>query len=166
VSDFRSDFAALMQNEGGYSDDPADPGGETMWGVTERVARRHGYAGAMRDLPQDLAYTIAKTEYADPYRYDDLPPEVGFQVLDAAYNGGQPARWLQQACGAAVDGRVGDATVAAVLAQDPDKVVMRFDAYRLRYLASLPAWPSFGRGWANRIAANLLRAADQPKPAA
>jgi lysozyme family protein len=156
---FDDAFAQLIDNEKGYSNNPADPGGETMWGVTARVARKHGYAGAMRDLPLSFARAIAKAEYWDPYRCDDMPAQVAFQVLDAAYNGGHPAQWLQQAVSATVDGDIGPKTLAKVNAVDPDDICLRFDAYRLQYLTDLPTWPTFGRGWARRIAANLLRAA-------
>ena len=51
MSSFDDAFKALIGSEGGYSFNPADPGGETMWGVTARVARASGYAGPMKDLP-------------------------------------------------------------------------------------------------------------------
>lgn len=159
MSSFDDAFAALLGNEGGYVDNPNDPGGATMWGITERVARAHGYTGAMQDLPQDFAKQIAKTCYWDPFQCDQFDPRIGFQVFDAAYNGGDPAQWLQQAAGVAADGIIGAQTVGAVRAADPMKIVMRFDAYRLRYLGNLPIWPSFGHGWANRIANNLIRGA-------
>ena len=51
-----------METEGGYSNrNPEDdPGGETMWGVTARVAREDGYTGPMRDLPLERAKSIAR----------------------------------------------------------------------------------------------------------
>lgn len=153
---FEAAFAALMGNEGGYADHPDDPGGKTMWGITERVARRHGYTGAMIDLPQELARAIAKAEYWDPYLCDQFDPRIAFQLFDAAYNGGRPARWLQQAVGVDQDGIIGAQTIGAVRAADPLLVVQRFSAYRLLYLTSLPGWASFGRGWSRRIANNLL----------
>ena len=156
---FDDAFAALLGNEGGYSNNPVDPGGETMWGVTKRVAVAHGYTGSMRDLPLPIARSIARAQYWDVYHCSEMPPTVAFQVFDAAYNGGHPAEWLQHAAGVTADGVIGSATLAAVNATDPDKLVLRFDAYRLKYLANLTAWPTFGRGWANRIANNLLRAA-------
>ena len=156
---FDQAFQALLGNEGGFVDNPADPGGATRYGITERVARRHGYAGDMRELPLDLAKSIAKAEYWDPINCDELPEEVAFQVFDAYYNGGHAAQWLQQAAAVDVDGKIGPLTIAAVKAADPDKIVMRFDALRLKYLGSLSIWPTFGHGWANRIADNLLRAA-------
>lgn len=159
MSSFDDAFTALIGNEGRYVDNPADPGGATMWGITERVARAHGYTGAMQDLPQDLAKSIAKADYWDPYQCDQFDPRIGFQVFDAAYNGGRPAQWLQTAVGVTADGIIGAITIAAVRASDPLKTIMRFDAYRLQYYGSLSTWPTFGHGWANRIANNLLRGA-------
>jgi lysozyme family protein len=159
VSSFDDAFAALLGNEGGYVDNPADPGGETMFGVTARVARAWGYAGDMKDLPLDTAKAIAKKNYWDAYQCDQFDPRIGFQVFDTAYNGGKPAQWLQQAAGVTADGVIGSITVAAVRAADPMKIIMRFAAYRLQYLGNLPTWPSFGHGWANRIANNLIRGA-------
>lgn len=159
MSAFDDAFGTLMQNEGGYSNNPADPGGETMFGVTARVARAHGYAGPMRDLPLAIARSIAKAAYWDVCQCDALPARVAFQVFDAAYNGGHPAQWLQQAVGVPADGVVGPQTIAAVKASDPLAVILRFEAARLRYMANLPTWPTFGRGWAHRIADNLQRAA-------
>ncbi|HDR9314183.1 TPA: N-acetylmuramidase [Burkholderia vietnamiensis] len=159
MSSFDDAFAALMGNEGGYSNNPADPGGETMWGVTARVARAHGYGGDMRQLPQTTAKLIAKTVYWDPYYCDQFDPRIAFQVFDAAYNGGLPVTWLQEAAGLKPDGRIGPVTIAAVNAADPLRIVARFLAYRLRYLADLHNWPAFSHGWANRIANNLLKGA-------
>ncbi|ASG21424.1 glycoside hydrolase family 108 protein [Nitrospirillum viridazoti] len=159
MTSFDDAFEALMGNEGKYSFNPADPGGETMWGITARVARAHGYTGAMKDLPRDTAKAIAKVEYWDRVRGDELPVTIAFQVFDACYNGGHPVEWLQQAAGVKVDGVLGPVTLAAVRALSPITIVARFDAYRLNYLADLGTWPSFGRGWAHRIANNLLKAA-------
>lgn len=154
---FDDAFDALMGNEGGYANHPADPGGETMWGITCRVARASGYTGAMRDLPRETAKRIAKVQYWDAAHCDELDERVAFQVFDTVYNGGQPIKWLQQAVGAVPDGIFGPATAEALRHNDPLKVMMRFNAYRLRYLGNLKNWPTFGHGWANRIADNLLK---------
>lgn len=159
MSSFDDAFVDLMGNEGGYSNNPADPGGETMWGITARVARANGYMGEMRLLPQTVAKQIAKMVYWDPYYCDQFDPRVAFEVFDAAYNGGKPATWLQTAAGVKADGHIGPVTIAAVNATDPRKIVMRFLAYRLQYLGDLSTWPAFGHGWANRIARNLIKGA-------
>lgn len=157
MSGFDEAFDALLGNEGGYANNLADPGGETMWGVTERVARRHGYTGPMIDMPQGTARAIAKAEYWDTYLCDQFDPRIAFALFDAAYNGGAPVKWLQQAVGAGVDGVLGAKTLGAVRAADPLSVVQKFSAYRLLYLTGLPGWSTFGRGWSRRIANNLLR---------
>lgn len=72
-AEFVSAWSRLLENEGGYSDHPADTGGRTMWGITESVARAHGYEGDMRDLPQSVAMQIAHDSYWIPIRGDELP---------------------------------------------------------------------------------------------
>lgn len=67
-------------------------------------------------------------------------------------------QWLQEAAGVTADGVIGAVTLTTLAAADPDKIIMRFDAARLKYLAALGTWPSFGRGWVIRIANNLVRA--------
>lgn len=159
MSSFDDAFVALIGNEGGYSNNPADPGGETMWGITARVARANGYVGEMRALPQSIAKQIAKMVYWDPYYCDQFDPRVAFQVFDAAYNGGHPVSWLQTAAGVKADGHMGPVSLAAINAADPLKIVMRFISYRLEYMSELSVWPSFSHGWANRIAHNLIKGA-------
>lgn len=152
---FDDAFLALKGNEGAYSNDPNDPGGETMWGTTLRVARAYGYMGAMRDLPLEVAKTIAKKMYWDPLHLDEFDPRVAFQIFDANYNGGHAVIWMQGAAGSKVDGLLGPNTIAAVNATDPLKFIMRWNSLRLRYFTSLKIWLNFGKGWANRVADNL-----------
>ncbi|MFM0210461.1 glycosyl hydrolase 108 family protein [Paraburkholderia sediminicola] len=159
MTSFDDAFGALIGNEGGYSNNPADPGGETMWGATARVARAAGYAGPMRDMPRDTAKAIAKKLYWDPLRLDELDARVAFQIFDANYNGGHPVIWMQGAAGAKVDGLLGPATIAAVQAVDPLRFVLRWNALRLTYFTSLKTWQDFGKGWARRIANNLTKGA-------
>lgn len=159
MSSFDDAFDTLIGNEGGYSNNPADPGGETMWGTTQRVARAYGYAGAMRDLPRDTAKVIAKKLYWDPLRLDELDARVAFQIFDANYNGGHPVIWMQGAAGAKVDGLMGPGTIAAAQAVDPLRFMLRWNALRLNYFTSLKTWLDFGKGWARRIANNLMKGA-------
>lgn len=157
MSSFDDAFAALIGNEGGYVNNPADPGGATRWGVTQRVARAHGYTGDMRVLPLETARAIAKTTYWDPLHLDEFDPRVAFQMLDTNWNGGQTVRWAQAAAGAAVDGRMGPATIAAIKVCDPHAFILSFLSQRLMYLTNLATWSSFGKGWSRRIANNLKR---------
>lgn len=159
MASFDEAFDALIGNEGGYSNNPKDPGGETMWGVTARVARAYGYTGPMLNLPRDTAKAIAKKLYWDPLHLDELDARVAFQIFDANYNGGHPVIWMQGASGAKVDGLLGPQTIAAVQSTDPLRFMMRWNSIRLRYFTALKTWDTFGRGWANRISENLKRGA-------
>lgn len=158
MSHFDRAFTDLLGNEGGYSNNPADPGGETMWGVTIAIAREDGYMGAMRDFTQASAKIIYRKKYWLP-QFDELPYGLAFQLFDGAVNSGigQSIRWLQRALGEADDGKFGPVTMAAALKADPIKIAMLFSAKRLIFMTQLTGWASFGKGWARRIAENLER---------
>lgn len=154
MMDFDTAFNTLLKHEGDYSNHRSDPGGKTRYGITEAVAREVGYRGDMRELPIDLAKRIYKSRYWDAVRAEELPAAIRYAVFDAAVNSGprQAIRWLQRAVGATDDGIIGPQTLAAVRAADPEQLVRRVLAQRLRFMTELPNWPAFGRGWARRIA--------------
>jgi lysozyme family protein len=151
---FDAAFHKLLGHEGGYSDHSSDPGGRTMWGVTERVARADGYHGHMRDFPLDHAKRIYRRQYWDAVRADDLPPLIRYHVFDAAVNSGvrQAVRWLQRAVGARDDGVIGPQTIMMSRAANPDFAVRRMLGMRLEFMTGLSNWPASSRGWARRIA--------------
>lgn len=143
----------LLGNEGGFVDNPKDPGGATNYGITQRVAKAHGYNGDMRNLPLSTAINIYKSDYWAPIKADLLPDPLRFHVFDAAVNSGpgQAIKWLQSAAGVTVDGAIGQKTLAAAANVSPTK----YSAIRLRFMTDLPTWSTFGKGWARRIAENL-----------
>lgn len=151
---FDAAFNLLIKHEGGFSDHSADPGGKTRYGITEAVAREVGYRGDMRELPLDLAKRIYKDKYWDTVKAEQLPASVRYTVFDAAVNSGpsQSVKWLQRALGVKDDGVIGPQTLAAANAGNPDSLKMRLLGQRLRFMAGLPNWPAFSRGWAIRIA--------------
>ena len=151
---FLTAFEKLLKHEGGFSDHSADPGGKTRYGITEAVARDVGYRGDMRELPLDLAQRIYKDKYWDAMQAEALPADVRYIVFDGAVNSGitQSAKWLQRACSVKDDGIVGPATIRAANSLASDGLKRRILGQRLRFMATLPNWPAFGRGWANRIA--------------
>ena len=160
MTDFDTAFDRLLGNEGGYSDDPGDPGGKTRWGITEREARAHGYDADMRDLPKDFAKQIYRKDYWDILG-DDADPAIKFQAFDFGVNAGVQTsiRKLQAAIGVADDGKWGPVSKAALAAMDKNDVLMRFAAQRLNFYTSLSTWPRFGKGWTRRIANDLNLAA-------
>jgi lysozyme family protein len=150
---FLTAFDKLLKHEGGYSDHAADPGGKTRYGVTEAVAREFGYRGDMRELPIDLAQRIYKERYWDAVQAENLPLDVRYIVFDGAVNSGvaQSVKWLQRACGVHDDGVIGPVTIRAASTLHAEGLKRRILAQRLRFMAKLPNWPAFSRGWANRI---------------
>ena len=156
---FDEAFTRLLGHEGAYSDHPADNGGKTMWGITERVARANGWQGDMRDLHRDLAKQIYHASYWRPCRCDELPISIRFDAFDAAVNSGvrQSVKWLQRAVGVRADGIIGPQTLAAALSATC--LAQRFNGARLMDMTDMEDWPHFGKGWARRIAANLIGAA-------
>lgn len=161
MSVFDAIFERLMQHEGGYVNHPNDPGGETMYGVTKRVAQAHGYNGSMHKLPKSLAKQITEKSYYKAVKGDQLDRLIAWQLTDAAYNHGnrQAVKFLQRAVGASDDGLIGPRTLAAVAAMDKNDVVLLFNAERLEFYTTIHGWVSFGKGWARRIAGNLRFAA-------
>ena len=155
--DFDTAFNRLLGFEGGYSNDAADPGGATRFGITEAEARKHGYTGEMQELPQQFAKLIYESNYWDKCRCDDLPDGLRYAVFDAAVNSGpvQAAKWLQAAVGTTPDGVIGLATIAAAKKLDVVTVHARLNGARLGFLTTLPGWATFGKGWARRIASIL-----------
>lgn len=77
--------------EGDYSNHPADRGGPTRWGVTEAVARRHGYDGDMRNFPYGEAALIYKREYWLRPGFDKIgkyAPRLAEELFDTGINMG------------------------------------------------------------------------------
>lgn len=148
----------VLQHEGGYSNDPGDPGGPTNWGITIEDARMYWRANAtasdVRAMPLSVAKDIYKSKYWDKQRCDDLPAGVDDTVFDYGVNSGvgRSARILQEAVGVRPDGVIGEQTVAAALAADPVKTIQYINDERLRFLKGLKTWRLFGVGWGRRVA--------------
>lgn len=157
MTTFDKAFERLIGHEGGYSDNPLDPGKKTMYGITEKVARANGYAGSMRDLPLATAKQIAKTEYWDKVKADSFHPAVAFNLFDIAYNSGnsRAIKILQEAVGTTPDGIIGRLTIAAAARMSTMDIIACMCAVRIEFYTSLGTWPEFGKGWARRVAANL-----------
>lgn len=124
-------IGAVFAVEGGYVHHRNDPGGATNHGITEQVARKHGYTGRMQDLKRTCtvagevcAESIYRKDYIEKPGFLPLvaiDPVVAEEVIDTAVNMGppRPSRWFQlslnQTCGTslAIDGRIGPQTVGA-----------------------------------------------------
>ena len=81
----------LIHREGGYTNHPADRGGPTRWGVTQIVARAHGYEGDMRHFPRELAAEVYRRIYWLAPHFDRVAghgPKVAAELFDTGVNMG------------------------------------------------------------------------------
>lgn len=157
MSQFLDFIDRVLSNEGGYVNNPSDPGGETKFGI----AKRSYPAVDILNLTRDGAIAIYERDFWQRVQGDSLPHQFAFQALDAAVNHGigNAVRWMQRAAGVADDGVIGPATLAAVSRAEPADLVLAFNAERLEFYAKLQTFDAFGRGWTRRVAANLRYAA-------
>jgi lysozyme family protein len=151
--DFSVAINRLLGNEGGYVNNPADPGGETNWGISKRSYPTVN----IKDLTRDGAIALYKRDFWDAIGLDNQPFGIGFQMLDFAVNSGisTAIRALQRSVGCADDGHIGAVTLAAVAAMSPHDFIMKFLAERLVFMTGCKNWSDAGKGWARRIAADL-----------
>lgn len=153
--DFDEAFDRLLGNEGGYVNDPQDPGGETNWGISKR-----SYPTVdIKNLTKEGAKAIYLRDFWEPLKL--AQPAVRFQAFDFAVNSGiQTAiRKLQVAVGVADDGHWGPISASALAKMDVNDVLMRYVAQRLRFWAKCSKVAVYGAGWMNRAAMQLEYAA-------
>ena len=140
--------SGVLRAEGGYVNDPADPGGETKFGISKAAYPALDIAA----LTEDDARAVYRRDYWDACRCDSLPAPLDWLVFDAAVNQGVQAagKMLQGAVGVAVDGKIGPATVAAAKRADAEAPA-RFMTLRAMRYASSPGWVRYGAGWVKRL---------------
>lgn len=158
MTDFDTVFDRLMGHEGGYVNDPADPGGETKWGISKRSYPDED----IPNLSQERAKALFRRDFWNRIHADSLHDGVAAQLADFAYHSGPETavRYFQRALGVADDGHWGPVSQAAAAQMSETDQIMRLAAERLDYMTRLANWPHAGRGWARRIAANLRYAAE------
>lgn len=169
-------IAAVFALEGGYVNDPKDPGGETNHGITKTVAQQNGYTGSMKDLTQEMAASIYYKDYIEKPGFVpmlEISPVVSQKLVDAGVNTGttRPSRWFQTGLNALsrggkdfpqinVDGKVGAGTISAYksLQRVRGKVkacelmIKMLDGQQTTYYMSLTNLPQYTVGWVdNRI---------------
>ena len=139
--------------EGGYSNHSADPGGETMWGITKNVARANGYLGPMRSMPKEKAIDIYLDRYWRPNFFSKIDNHLAFHLYDCTINSGimNAVKILQGALGLAQDGVPGPATMQRVSETPEAQAVLLFNIRRMRFYSQLKTYGTFGRGWTNRL---------------
>lgn len=149
-------FEKLIGHEKGHVNHPSDPGGETNFGISKRAYPGEDIAG----MTLERAKVIYLRDYWGRAGCDAVPDGIKFDLFDMAVNSGVKTaiRTLQRTVGVDDDGILGPVTLQAVASMPALRVVARFNGHRLQFMSSLSTWQAFGRGWANRIAKNLIEA--------
>lgn len=150
-------LSSVLKSEGGFVNNPNDPGKMTNLGCTQVVWEE--WCGhvvtekVMRSLtPADVA-PLYKRKYWDKVKADDLPSGIDYCVFDTAINSGpgRAVKLLQGVVGVDQDGDLGPKTLGAVKAFDPKELIEDYSKRRLSFLMDLPTWVHFGKGWTNRV---------------
>jgi lysozyme family protein len=160
---FDTSLAFTLREEGGYVDDPADPGWAPNMGITLATYRQWSDDLALgptqvQDMTARTARAIYRSLYWNPLRADALPTGVDLSVFDMGLNAGiwGSARLLQRALGFTgeeVDGCIGPETLGAAAKCEPRSLVNDLADRQTAYYRSLVDFPSFGTGWLNRTKA-------------
>ncbi len=167
---------AILSEEGGFADNPGDPGGATNMGITRAtLAASRGRAVSREDvmmLEKSEAARIYRERFWAAIGADYLPGGLDLALFDDAVNSGprMAIRDLQRALQVYEDGVMGPQTRTALATQPVAQVIAALCAARLARLKLLPHFSLFGRGWSRRIqriarAAKALASQEPAKPA-
>lgn len=146
-------LSRLFDHEGGYSNDPRDPGGETKYGISKRSYPQVD----IKNLTLQDAADIYLQDFLAPLKWDMYADGVAFQLLDFAVNSGPPEaiKRIQREVGAKPDGILGSTTISRISAMSESDLIMLLIASRIEFMTGLKNWPDAGRGWMRRMAKNL-----------
>ncbi len=146
---FHTAVLTVLKHEGGYVNDPKDPGGETNYGISKRAFPKED----IKRLTVERAIALYLKHYWQPARCGELPVALQPIHFDTAVNCGvvQAIRILQRAGGVEDDGVFGSATQAAAQKVTVQAYVRERLAYHDRIIARNPALERFRKGWTKRI---------------
>ena len=150
-----------IKNEGGFSNNPADPGGPTNWGITlETLSAHRGKPCSVDDiknLSYEEAVEIYQVRYFDPAGLNALSNQtVAIALFDIGLNRGfhKAIEYAQEACGVPVDGTLGPKTSGVLNAISANKFLVQFLPPVQRGYAEIllndPTKLTFLNGWLSR----------------
>lgn len=163
-------FERVIGHEAGFTDNLKDPGNWTGGEVGKGECKGTKFGIAANTYP-DLDIKNLTEEQARAIYYEDwyignfinrFTPAMQFQMFDAAFNHGMKnaSKMFQRAIGVKDDGFIGPITMAIAEQYFDAQLVYKFLGERVRFFALLKTFDVFGRGWMNRIAANLKYASE------
>ena len=147
---FEEAMTFVLHHEGGYVNNPHDPGGETNYGISKRQ-----YPDLdIQAITPSQALDIYRRDYWQVCRCEELPELIRLPLFDTAVNMGSSAAisMLQRACGANPDGVMGPATITQVLKfSDIEQLRSSLLTERMTNYTINKEWARFGAGWAMRV---------------
>lgn len=170
MSSFETTFSRTIGHEGKFQANPKDRGNWTggKEGVGELKGTKWGLAAMtyphldIANITLEQAKEIYYNDWWLKLKMERWPNVMKYQMFDAAFNHGtgRANQFLQFAARVKEDGVVGPNTIKAVNMTDPNDIVLRFLAKRLRYFTEVKTWSEFSKGWSLRVAQCLEYAAE------
>lgn len=148
MHNFDMAFDGVIGVEGGYVNDPNDPGGETKYGISKRAYPNEN----IQNMTIERAKAIYRRDYWDTVKGDELPYHLDILVFDAAVNQGViPAiKMLQKALNVAQDGVIGRDTMTKARNAGKEHCALFMAERALRYIGTRN-FDRYGRGWLKRL---------------
>lgn len=156
TGNFKECLALVLKSEGGYVDNPHDPGGRTNLGVTQKVWEEYTGHEAdekiMRGLTPEKVAPLYEQRYWRPTYCEVLPRGLDLLVFSMGINGGpgRAVKLLQQSIGCVPDGIIGPTTMGLIKSSNVADLISKYSDARRTYYQSLNK-PMFIKGWLNRV---------------
>jgi lysozyme family protein len=164
-ANFTASVAFTLSQEGGFVDNPTDPGGATNKGITLATLRSVVSGATVQNLKamsDEIASSIYWSRYWNMVAADKLPSGIDLMVFDMAVNAGpvESAKLLQRCVGTVDDGVIGPHTIAAATAAKD--LLSTLGTAQMQFYLGLSGFQTFGHGWTRRIFARIVAAARLP----
>ena len=158
IDNFDRCLDLVLTSEGGYSNDARDPGGVTMFGVTQAAwqdwVKRPVSEIEMRSLTRDKIAPLYPRRFWEPIKGNQLPLGLDYAVFDCSVNSGpgRAVKLLQTALGVTADGALGSRTLDAIANIPVEGLIHDFCEERINFMRGLSTFAAFGTGWTRRVA--------------
>jgi lysozyme family protein len=152
---FKECLDLVLKSEGGWVNNPKDPGGETNLGVTKAVWEEwvgHPVESLKKLTKEDVA-PLYEQKYWRPCYAEVLPRGLNFVTFSMGVNAGpgRAVKLLQSAIGCVPDGVIGPKTRELISASNSATLIAKFSEARREYYRALKTFPIFGKGWLARV---------------
>jgi lysozyme family protein len=167
MNNFKECLDLVLKSEGGWVNNPNDPGGETNLGVTKRVWEE--WVGhpvkTLKNLTKDDVAPLYELKYWKASYCEVLPRGLDFVVFSMAVNSGpgRSVKLLQSSVGCLPDGVIGPRTRGLISSSNSADIIKKFSTARREYYQSLKVFPIFGKGWLARVDHEETTALDMAK---